>query len=71
MQQSDHHSRVNRKKQDRETEKQMAALGATETENRGLDSFVMVVLAISAGALILLSGKIRRSRRRPRRRPLR
>jgi hypothetical protein len=73
MKQSDHHNRVNRQKHEREIEKRVAAIGVTETENRGLDNFVMIVLAVSAGALILLSSRMRGGRRRarPRRLPLR
>jgi hypothetical protein len=74
QQQSDHANRVNREKQERELEKQVAAVGATRTETRGLDNFVVIMLVVSAGALLFISRRIsgrRRGRRRPRGLPLR
>lgn len=64
MKQSDHHNRVSRKRQERESEKEMAGIGVAEAEDRGLDNFVMIMLAISAGALILFSARMRAGRRR-------
>jgi hypothetical protein len=71
QQQSDHANRVTREKQERELEKKVAAVGATQTEARGLDNFVMIMLVISAVALFLISRRISSSRRRRRRRPRR
>ena len=74
MQQSDHKNRLRREQEERDIEKQVAAIGTTQSETRGLDNFVMIVLVVSAGALIFFSSKLRsRSgrRRRPRRSPLR
>lgn len=66
--QSDHHNRVSQEKKERKVEKQVAAVGATRTESRGLDNFVMIMLAVSAGALFFFSKRVS-SRRRKRRRP--
>jgi len=73
QQQSDHHNRVSQEKKEREIEKQVAAVGATGTESRGLDNFVMIMLAVSAGALFFFSKRISRRgrRRRPRKLPVR
>lgn len=71
--QSDYHNRVSQEKKEREIEKQVAAVGATRTESRGLDNFVIIMLAVSASALFFMSKRIhsRRGRkRRPRRLPL-
>lgn len=72
--QSDYHNRVEQKREEREQEKQVAAVGATQTGARNLDNFVMIMLVLSAGALFLISRRVKSSRsrrRRPRRSPLR
>lgn len=74
QQQSDHHNRVSQDNREREIEKQVDAVGATRTDSRGLDNFVMIMLAVSAGALFFFSKRIhsrRRKGRRPRRLPAR
>jgi hypothetical protein len=67
--QSDYHNRVEKKREEREIEKQEAAMGAVEGESRGLDNFVLVLLVISALTLFMVSRRIsgNRRRRRPRR----
>jgi hypothetical protein len=71
--QSDYHNRVEQKREKREMEKQVDAVDATQSEARSLDNFVMIMLVLSAGALFLISRRVRsgRSKSRPRRLPLR
>lgn len=74
QQQSDHANRVHKEKEERELEKQVAAVGATRTETRGLDNFVMIMLVVSAVALFFISRRVssgRSRRRRSRGLPLR
>jgi len=63
MKQSDYMQRVDEEKEQKETERQMASLGLVEAETRNTDRFVIVMLAISAVALILLSKRMTTSRR--------
>ena len=65
--QSDHHNRVNQEKKEREVERQVAAVGAVQTESRGLDNFVLIMLVVSAGALFIVSKRLRLSRSKRRR----
>lgn len=66
--QSDHHKRVEKQREEREIEKQVAALGVADTESRGLDNFVLILLVVSALALFVLSKRLssRRGGRPPR-----
>ena len=59
MKQSDYRNRIAREQEEKERDKEVAGIGLAETESRGLDNFVMVLLVISAGALIFLSARIR------------
>ncbi len=72
--QSDYHNRVNRTMKERKIEKQVASVGALETETGGLDNFVMMMLVVSAGILFFVARRIsvrRKRRRRARSLPLR
>ncbi|MGD9140403.1 MAG: hypothetical protein PVJ42_02570 [bacterium] len=62
--QSDYHQRVEKKREEREIEKQVAAIADTPTGGRILDDFVLILLAVSASAIFLISRRVRSGRRR-------
>jgi hypothetical protein len=66
MKQSDYKRRVKKKKEQREAERQVAAVGATTSESGALDTVVLVVLAVTAGMVLIFARRLRGRRRRPR-----